>query len=467
MKYETRKSQIRLQIESKFQKTLHESAIFVDVITEKIAAEEFNKFFYQGEGVTNSEGAQSSIRLTKIYFVKAFLRGIGASIYAVFLVTFLKTKTKSANSLGWVYAIPPNTFEHLDGVENLEKYLDSKIISLNLKVPNEYLVQSGSLSGKRQFGRIRVVPHISSELLRIEQTYRLIQIFKIFIRTVSWLQKSLSNPYLFLIGPEYIVDFLAVRQRTDRERDLLVTTQSQLLAPAYVFKSEIKAERIMFWYSDNSMQISKHPIKDFDYSYLSQPAIDIHFVWTPSWKRKLSVYNERARVIPSGPVIFRIVEKPNETPYKQSRQLKNVVIFDVTPKKSASIDSIYSEEIMRKFLSDIVEIVGRRHPTASLKLKPKRKYTRSDSVAYIHETSLLSPILKKMEWSCDIVELLLESDLVICAPFTSPALISSYLGIRTAFYVPSREFDFGQTHENIPVLQGRAELELFLDQFPY
>jgi polysaccharide biosynthesis PFTS motif protein len=463
MKYGTRKSQIRLQIESKFQKALHENANFVDVITEKITADEFNRSFYKGEGVTNKEGASSKIRLTKKYFVKAFLRGIGASIYAVLLVMFFKTRTKSANSLGWVYAIPPNFFEHFDGVANLEKYLDSKILSLNLKVPSEYLVQSGSVSGKRQSGRIRVVPHISSEILRREQTFRLIQIFKIFIRTGSWFQKSLSNPYLLLIGPEYIIDFLAVRQRLNGESDFLVTTQSQLLAPAYVFKSEMKAQRIMFWYSDNSTQISKHPIKDFDYSYLIQPAINVHFVWTPSWKKKLSEYNERAKVIASGPVIFRIVEKSNETPYKRSRQLKNVVIFDVTPKKLASVDSIYSEEIMKAFLSDIVEIVRRKHPTASLKLKPKRKYTRSDSVTYINETARLSPVLKKLEWNCDIVELLLGSDLVICAPFTSPALISSYLGIQTAFYVPSREFNFSRTHENIPVLQGRAELELFLD----
>lgn len=463
MKYESRKKQIRSQIEFKFQKSLEEDSMFMEVITDKIAAEEFNKSFYRGEGETNTDSGNPEIRLTKKYFAKAFLRGIGTFAYATLLVTFFKTKTKSASSIGWVYAIPPNILEQHEGLRNLEKYLDSNVLTLNHKVPDEYLVQSGSVRSKSRSSRLRVVPHISSELLRRDQANRLIQIFKLLGRMQSWLLHSLSNPYLLLIGPEYIVDFLAVRQRMNKECNLLVTTQSQLLAPAFVFKTKIKAERVMFWYSDNSMQISKHPEKDFDYSYLSQPAINNHFVWTPSWKKKLSEYNERARIISSGPVIFRILEKPTQNRYELSRQVDSVTIFDVTPKKLASIDSIYSEEIMKTFLTDIVQVTHDKFPFASLRLKPKRAYSSSDSANYVHETASLSPKLMRLEWNCDIVEELLNSDLVICIPFTSPALISSYLGILTAFYVPSNEFNFAQSHENIPVLQGRGELGQFLE----
>lgn len=464
MKYDARKQQIKFEITSKFGIKTKIDSVFIDLVVDKLAAQEFNMSFYAGEGVTNSQSSNRRVSLSLTTKLKGLFIGIGISFYASYQILFLRSRANLPQSVGLVFAIPPIVLENRESIQNFQKYLDLMLMPKNMGIQGTYLVQSGKLRGNVKLSNMIIVPHVGSEILRRAQSNRLIQTSKVLWRMLCWLLKSFSNPYLVLIGPEFIVDYMAINERGDQGLDLLITTQSQLLAPTIYFRTELKARRIMFWYSDNSRQISRRPLEELDYSYLSQTLIHEHFVWTESWSKTLAAYNPEAEIKALGPVIFRKIEIPEKVALFKSKPPKRILIFDVTPKKFASSYSIYSEENMRKFLSDIVDVTTHKIFPVFLILKPKRKYLNSDSAIYLDELTLHASKLSTLPWNCDIVEEILQSDLVICIPFTSPALISSYLGVPTVFYTPTSNFDLGPSHENIPVLQGRDELETYLEK---
>jgi polysaccharide biosynthesis PFTS motif protein len=62
-----------------------------------------------------------------------------------------------------------------------------------------------------------------------------------------------------------------------------------------------------------------------------------------------------------------------------------------------------------------------------------------------------------------LYEAVQESDLVICVPWTSPALIAKELGVKTLYYVSDRdyEWDLSQTR-NIKLFRDEKNLYAFI-----
>jgi polysaccharide biosynthesis PFTS motif protein len=267
-----------------------------------------------------------------------------------------------------------------------------------------------------------------------------------------------------MVGPEFIVEIPAIKSRINRQSEVLITTQSQLLSTPLVFKSNLKAGRVMYWYSNNSMQITKQKSVNLDYSYLSQSVISEHFVWTSTWGKFLEERNTNAVITVIGPILFKNLSKYGKSEKINRSQTKKLLIFDVTPKKNAGEDSIYSEKEMTQFVSDIAGTTTAVYSNALIKLKPKRKYTSDDSIAYCDFLEANSSSIQILKWDSDIGNEISKSDLVICVPYSSPALIAKHLGIPTIFYTPSLDFKLDPIHEDILVVQGSTELRRFLEK---
>jgi polysaccharide biosynthesis PFTS motif protein len=462
VRFKEQKERVRSRIESEFRTEFHNKSVFIDLITEKLMAREFNQTFYRGEGLTTNNTSQSIIRFDFKSLIQALTKGLGISAYALIQVLQLRIKSKSIESLGWVYAVPNQFFSTRNQIGDLEKFLDATLKDKNIEPPTRYFVQSGSLKNLLESEKLEIVFHIGSKILSLENQNKLRCSFEIIKRTSFWLKTSIRHPVFLLIGSEYIVDVPAIELRKNRKKDLLITTQSQLLAPAYVFKSPIRARRIMYWYSNNSVQISKQKREQLDYSYLVQPQISEHFVWSSSWGKILQRHNRESQVTPIGPIIFKDLSGYRKHAKKKLEKTKKVTIFDVTPKKYVSRDSFYSDKEMQKFILDIVESIKPRYPEVLIRLKPKREYSSQDSVTYRDFLKSQTSNIKMLMWNCSIVSEILNSDLVICVPFSSPALISKHLGVPTVFYSPSVDFNLEQIHEGILILQGLPELQLFL-----
>ena len=107
---------------------------------------------------------------------------------------------------------------------------------------------------------------------------------------------------------------------------------------------------------------------------------------------------------------------------------------------------------------DIVEIVHDLAPSASLTLKPKRKYSDADDLAYVQLVKSLNARIKILDPTQDLVALIGDSDLVICVPFTSPAILAKSMGKQVFYYSPSLQFNLPLEYEGIQVISGKKSL---------
>lgn len=464
MTYQEEKCLIRSKVASEFDFNFEDKTLVIETITEKIMARNFNQTFYRGEGQTTGSRSASFLWRNHMTRTIALLRGLGTAFFAIGMVLSESKKSRPAESIGWVYAIPSQFFTTTNEISNLEDFLDSTLRDREIKPPERYFLQSGVLRNRVKSDRIHVVPHIGSKILSIESQSRIKTVREILTRTLFWIKNSLSHPLFVVVGPEFIVEIPGIQSRINQQSEVLITTQSQLLASPLVFKSKLKASRVMYWYSNNSMQISKKASISLDYSYLSQPVISDHFVWTSTWGKFLEEYNRNAVVTVVGPILFKNLTKYIKSEKKKRSETKKILIFDVTPKINAGADSIYSEKEMTQFVSDIAVATKAVFPDALIKLKPKRKYTSDDSVSYCDFLEAQRSRIQILKWDSDIGDEILNSDLVICVPHSSPALMAKYLGIPTIFYTPSPDFKLDLIHEDILVVQGSTELRRFLEE---
>ena len=460
--YEEQKIRLRALLENEFARENNLDSILLDAATEKIMARGFNKEFYRGAGRTTSSFSSLLIDINFKTKCKALLKGFGISIFTIVLIVKSRKKASSSMPLGLIYAIPSQHYaSHYHRIK-LKHFLDSTLIISGTEPPSQYLLQSGTVGKFSKNKSVEVVTHISSKILSSWAPNKTKTIYEIVTRTFAWLKLSISHPSLFLVGSEFIVDIPAIEIMKQQQEFVLITTQSQILAPPLLFKSGIHASRFMYWYSDNSFQISKKNSVPRDYSYLRQVDIDTHFVWTNSWASALSNFNETSLVIPVGPVLFEPLEKKKDFSQLTRNHPKKILIFDVTPKEAADPSSYYSERIMISFISDIVEAVSDICPNSTIRLKPKRKYSKSDSIEYRNYLTSKIGLIKVLKFNADIQQEILNCDLVICVPFTSPALVAASLGVATVYYSTSQDFDLN--HESIKIIFGKESLKGFLLQ---
>lgn len=461
--YEEQKAKLRAQLENEFKQMNNLDPILLDLVTEKIMAAGFNKEFYRGAGRTTTSFSSPPIILDFKTKYKALLRGIGISFFAIIEIVTTRKKIGSSMPLGLIYAIPSQHYASRHHRIKLIDFLDSTLIESGFESPSEYFLQSGTLRKNNGKDRVEVVAHIGSKILSSWGPSKTKVVYKIVTRTFAWLKISSSYPSFYLVGSEYIVDIPAIEiMKQQQQQFVLITTQSQLLAPPLVFKSELQASRIMYWYSDNSIQISTKNSIARDYSYLCQCSIDTHFVWTYSWAKILSKFNESSVIFPTGPVLFEPLKKKKEFSQLTRSRPKNILIFDVTPKEAADASSYYSERMITSFISDILEAVLGIFPNTEIRLKPKREYSKGDSIGYRNYLASKANLIEQLKPSAEIQREILNSDLVICVPFTSPGLVAVNLGIPTIYYSPSQDFELN--HESIKVIFGKESLKEFLHQ---
>ena len=107
---------------------------------------------------------------------------------------------------------------------------------------------------------------------------------------------------------------------------------------------------------------------------------------------------------------------------------------------------------------DLVEVVHDLVPSALLMLKPKREYGDADDLTYIRLVKSLKARIKILIPTQDLVALIVNSDIVICVPFTSPALLAKTMGKQVFYYSPSLQFNLPLEYEGIQVLSGKNSL---------
>ena len=211
----------------------------------------------------------------------------------------------------------------------------------------------------------------------------------------------------------------------------------------------------MLWYSQNF--IPKQYIgEELDSNLPSARHIrvDVHWVWTPGFKKYLQELGQENEVHVVGPLLWYLntTSEPSPLPGEYS-----VVLFDVTPVNSgsnvfATVFNYYSFETISKFVENAISACGYLSGKYGVKimvyLKHKRAFRSVHDLRYIDYISRLSqevPDFYVLDSDINLFELIGASDLSVAVPYTSTAYVSSAMGKKAIYYdaaaslVPSYE----------------------------
>jgi polysaccharide biosynthesis PFTS motif protein len=236
--------------------------------------------------------------------------------------------------------------------------------------------------------------------------------------------------------------------------------------PLIFKKKDPSFERIMIWYSANSVPI---PYADPEISRITlKPEIfrsidiDEHWVWTQEHAKFLNKVSGQ-RVLTKGSMMFY-----NASFDKLVEKNIDVLVFDVTPVKDFAQNNIYNEYEVKNFLLDIVGAASQISQDIRIKLrvcvKPKRDTTNIHSASYLRllkdlKSSGLIDVLNPNE---NLYNLINSSRVVIGYPFTSPVWIGLELDIPSIFYSSSSLIQKNVKPVNQNFIQNRNELEIFI-----
>jgi hypothetical protein len=434
------------------------------MIADRLISLEFDRNFYSGS--LNSEFNKSQFNPSYLSRFASLTKGTFFTLYATISI-WLKRKIENPKSPDClVYALPEELVTSHASSSEVRDYLSLHLLDLGHSEPEIIYVQSRKKKIDSTEGMI-CVRDIGIALLPFCNLDKHAITKKIWKNYVTWLRISRRNSEILNIGAEFIIDSISFENYPAANIKSLITTQSVLLCPPIAFQYFPNAIKVMIWYSDNSQQIKIRGDKNalsHDYSYLDQQAIDVHLVWTESWARILREYSGK-EVRAVGPILFKRFTEL--TPGKKAWEKNGkILVFDVTPKKFlGDTSNYYNDRNAREFIEDILEASNSIEPGLRIDLKPKREYSNSDSAIYLEFLKTHSSRLRILSSRLDLAELVQNYELVICIPFTSPAIISKRLGVETFFYNPSFAYEIGPTYEGIHVVTGRQSLVSYLHQF--
>lgn len=432
-----------------------------DIVTDKIMIREFNRTFYTQE--FNSDSV--SFHIKKWEKTLQIVRMIFLTIYAISNLLFNhQTKNIRQRPECLVFGLPEDLIQANSNTKEISSFFSNTIMEIAQEKPSNFLIQSRKPRIFKSTGNTKVVRHIGTHLLLYSERNRIRLVWEIIKNFSLWLRYSFYQSEILLIGPEFIIDSLALSETIINEIKFLITTQSTMLCLPTAFRVSKNTMNLMFWYSDNSTQIWKKDSESkrtYDYSYLEIDSIHIHFVWTNSWADIMRKYtNGEVRVI--GPIIFKTVEEKLNNVIKKTK-IKKILVFDVTPKKFLNnSSSFYEFNNLKKFINDIITSTNFVDKNIKIDLKPKRNYTKADNKDYIAFLKEHSSEINLLEANQDLLKLISNYDLVISIPFTSPSIICKRLGIETFFYSGSFDYDLPSEYEGIKVIIGEESLKKHL-----
>lgn len=381
------------------------------------------------------------------------------TLFAICKIMLSKKNSNINDTVALVYSLP---FEHISRTNRENKisdFFDEQLLNLKFDLPSRYLIQTGKLINFGNSAREKYVTHIGIEILEQISINKISKLRMILINYIKWLKLIFIDKNILFIGPEFIIDLNAFSGTWKDKPEILITTQSQILKLPISFKILTNAKKLMFWYSNNSRQIiskSERQSQLSDYSYLNNKHIDIHFVWTSKWAKELAEITN-SQVFAIGPILFKKIDS-RKVDFAVKKKEKIITVFDVTPKEKSVPTSFYSTINMIDFIKSIISAVDKSNHKFVIQLKNKRRFNKEDSRNYRKFLKTVNNRITIISPNSDVEEVVIESDLVICVPYTSPALIAQKYRIPVVYYWPSNDYLLEKEMDGIRIIIGKEDL---------
>jgi hypothetical protein len=446
-----------------------------DLDFEDILSSDLQKFASQQLCATKSLSSKISC-FTKIDYRqwKKTLRVL--EFIVLLMIAIARTyrgKSNSKEKIDILFGISQSLLEKPSKMYRISNFIN--VIDGRDKNCNFLIIEFRGMHGRSRTYNQKVVFDVGLELYtRFLTRKQKIQLLRsVFRRFRIYRRKHLTQMTSLVLLKEYCFYEPILNEINGDYIENLITTQSHALVQPLIFH---KLERIkqsktsMLWYSSNNEKIILSNLVGKqvgeDNTWLQIASISKHYVWTQRHKLNLELQSP-AEICAVGPVIFH--EKVSA---KQNfEKLLGVLIFDVTPRNDLPESNIYATRYVTAFLNDILSSLEFNRSTGSvmISLKPKRIYDRTRSRDYVSKVRGLSKkgIVHLLHPRVNLYSAMNIADLIICYPFTSPALIGASLGKRVIYYVPeiANEFWIESSYEGIEVIKGTENLNRYLEKF--
>jgi polysaccharide biosynthesis PFTS motif protein len=386
----------------------------------------------------------------------------------IFLIFKINHKNKHAKVI-LVYSLSKDQAYKDYSLKSLSDFFASKrfLLDTNTAVWVEIRKPILNQSYKNMHSTIDIPIKIYADKFSLNE--KLVSLFEMCNRLVTILMLIKSNNYPFMVIKEYVFDEVVYKKIKPVQVSKIITTQSHITYQPIIFELEsMSGKRVMLWYSCNSMtmpyrklDLKRYELNDSVYAYLK---IDEHWVWTKEHSNFLSKITDKKILIKKSMMFY------NPMLSNPKNKTIDILIFDVTPSsyRNVSRNSIYTDKNMIKFINEIVNvcevITNKNSLNLSIYLKSKREYSKHHSIKYIKFIHSLEErgLLKTLNSTENLYDLVKKTRVVIGIPFTSPVAIGHELKVPSVFYSSSSLLKYSPNMYEIPLIQSTYKLEKFL-----
>ena len=270
-------------------------------------------------------------------------------------------------------------------------------------------------------------------------------LIKHFYTLFIFIKSIVISPYSALIGKDIaMINIVKFLNDHNIIASIIITTsafQSQPIWMNGLINRKFKLH--MVWYSQNFIpKVYKGESKPSNLPGAILMNVDEHWVWTNGFAQYLKDIGQKNKINIIGPILWFL---KNKTP-KTSTKERKIVVFDITPHNISNpfscLKDYYSLDLMKRFVSDIVEIceeLSSQH-TVRLKvlLKHKRPISEMHSTEYINfiDRLIKNNQLELLNADVNTFSIIEECLLSISVPYTSTAYVASYLKKPSVYYDP-------------------------------
>jgi polysaccharide biosynthesis PFTS motif protein len=381
-----------------------------------------------------------------------------------------KNKMINKNKIVLVFSLTKNQIFKDASLHKVQNFLTSKRFNITRK--DDIIIECRKVWRTKNYSNLTVTLDIPLRIFaRSTSLKQQIRLLIIFSRKLIVLIKSFNNSqYIYLVFKEYIFDenvYLSIKNKNQVSK--IITGPGNLKYQPIIFEiSKFTGERIMLWYSANSIP-EKYKSKkatiianDGHEIFLKPLKIDIHWVWTNEHKKYLMKMTDSKILVKGSMLFYNPPKKPN---YKKKY---DIVIFDLTPKNNESMyeDTLYTFPVAKKFIEDIIEsaklVTQKIDKDISIYLKHKRAFHKTHSLQYITYVGELAKNgqLSRLPLNVDLYEIIAASKMIICFPFTSSAIIARELKVPSIYYSSNNIL---AKYNKTNFIQDKFELRKFIE----
>jgi hypothetical protein len=380
-----------------------------------------------------------------------------------------------------VFSIPSEQFNpfNSNSAHELIEYLSENIFNLSEIRNTKVLIEVRNLPYRKVITTCDYLIGKDMNLLMfhsINSSKTQAKILFLIYKRFLWVLLSPRRQFKIGLGiRDFIFSDLFWQHMFKSNTEYLITTQTNLQLLPYMFYDkknfELKPSKIMFWYSANNTLICKKKVPDSisQKFLLKNLPIDQHFVWTETEANRIEYSG--AKAITAGPIIFNQNRNLEALPYDCTNKNHNLIIYDISPKNNVSADLFYNNTNLMKFLSEILEVTNSIfNNSINIYIKNKRslnhKLQKERNGEYFQYLRTLKDLklVRVVEASSKLEELISLSCLSIAVPFVSPVIYTQLAGIESCYYIPENceKFFENEYNSSVNCIIGKQKLMIWL-----